>query len=277
MGWAAQWRVDNANEELLKEVRDSGLMLLGLGVESMSNKILRSMKKYTTTEQVNEAFELAVKLGITTGGNLIFGDINETEETVNESLEWFFAHPEYDISLAMIRSIPDSEVWRYTVDKGFVKDKKDFFEKSLPLINFSKLSNKVYERCSSLSIAASWFYFTLKGKIIESKRLPELFEGKHVYRFKVECPKCNAVTEYRHYSITNRPLTPVLCRTCYKKLAVDTRKIFNKEYSLIVRTFINQIRLFYILHIKKLTIFRGVEIFVKKLAHVVGLRAEFLD
>lgn len=275
--WTAQWRVNNTNRELLKEVKDSGLCLLGLGVESMSDTILRSMKKYTSAKQVDAAFKLAAELGITAGGNLIFGDINETEETVNESLKWFFAHPEYDLNLAMIRSIPDSEIWRYTVEKGVIKDKKEFFENSLPLINFSKLSDKAYSRCMDLSTAYTWLCFTLKGKVLESTRLPELYEGKKVYRFKIECPKCKAVSEYKHYPTSTRPRTAVLCKSCFKKLAVDTRRLFNREYGLIARTYINQLRLFYILHLKPIGIFYVLGKCLKQLAGLIRINKKAWD
>lgn len=269
----AQWRVDNVNVGLLKECKDSGLAFLGLGVESMSNEILRSMKKHITTNQVNEAFRITAEAGINATGNLILGDINETEETVNESLKWFFDHPQLDINLAMIRAIPDSEVWRYVVSKGLIEEKKTFFTTNLPNINFSKLSDQYYEKCEKIVKKCGLLHYALRGKELESSLLDERYEGKRIYRFKVECPICKGVSAYKHYSVSNRPLSPVICKSCRRMLAVRTAKIFYKDYNFLKMLFqeifvdklMREIRLFYVFHLKKYKVLKTVGNYIKKI------------
>lgn len=227
--WMAQWRVDNIDEDLLLGLKDSGLVSLGLGIESMSDIVLKSMKKHTTTEKVNRAFELTSKVGIRAGGNLIFGDINETDETANESLKWFYAHPEYDIHLAMIISIPDSEVWRYTVEKGFIVDKINFYESGLPIFNFSKMTKKMYRHLVKLWLLESSHCLTMRGILKKSRRLPDKIDGKNIYSFDVECPLCHTVSNYKYYSFSATRLTPVLCKKCMKKLTISTLQTFCGE------------------------------------------------
>lgn len=271
--WMAQWRVDNINPGLLKECKDSGLTFLGLGVESMSNEILRSMKKHITTEQVNEAFKITAENGINATGNLILGDINETEETVNESLKWFFDHPDLDINLAMIRAIPDSEVWRYAIKQGLIGDKKTFFSTNLPNINFSKLSDKYYAKCENIVKKCGLLHYAVRGKELESVLLDERYEGKRIYRFKIECPLCCNSSCYKHYSISNKPLTSVICKSCRRMVAVRTGKIFYEDYNfltmfynnIIIDKLIRELRLFYVFHLKQHKLFRFAGNYVKKI------------
>jgi anaerobic magnesium-protoporphyrin IX monomethyl ester cyclase len=271
--WLAQWRVDNINSELLKECKASGLTFLGLGVESMSNVVLKSMKKNITTVQVNEAFRITAEAGINATGNLIFGDINETAATMNESLKWFFDNPALDINLAMIRAIPDSEIWRYVVNNGQVKDKKMFFTTNLPNINFSKLSDHDYAKCEKIVKKCGYLHYALRGRELESFHQNEFYNGKRIYQFMIKCPACNGVSSYRHYSIINRPLSPVICKSCQRMLAVKTGKIFYKDYSFLKMLFfefiinkaVGKIRLFYVFHLKKYRILKTIGNRLKKI------------
>jgi radical SAM superfamily enzyme YgiQ (UPF0313 family) len=269
----AQWRVDNVNAELLKECKDAGLTFLGFGVESMSPEVLRSMKKHITPEQVYKAFEIAAEVKIRAAANLIFGDINETRETMNESLKWFFDNPHLDINLAMIRAIPDSEVWRYVIKKGLIKDKSKFFMTNLPNINFSKLSDEDYEKCERIVRKCSLLHYAVRGKELGSSLLDELYAGKRIYSFKVECPECKKVSSYKHYAVSHRALNPVVCKSCQAYMAVSTRKIFYKDYNflsimfydIIVDGLIRKIRLFYVFRLKKYKLFRNIVKPIKKL------------
>jgi radical SAM superfamily enzyme YgiQ (UPF0313 family) len=270
--WMAQWRVDNIDAELFQECKDSGLNFLGLGVESMSDTVLQSMKKNTTVEQVNKAFKMAAEVGISPSANLIFGDINESKETLEESLKWFFENPALDINLAVIRAIPDSEIWRYCLEKGLIEDKRTYFATNLPNINFSKLSDKDYTKCEIMAKKSRWYYYTPRGKEIESQVLDAMYEGKKTYSFKVECPHCNKVSSYKYYCITRKPLFSVICKSCKKGVAVRTKKIFYQDYNfftfLIYNLFIDNLtddlRKFYAFHLKKFKLFRTVVNPIKK-------------
>jgi len=70
------------------------------------DKILTSMIKKITLDQINRAMKLTHKIGIDIQGGLIFGDAAETRETVRNSLKWYDAHPHYALDLNMIRIFP---------------------------------------------------------------------------------------------------------------------------------------------------------------------------
>jgi anaerobic magnesium-protoporphyrin IX monomethyl ester cyclase len=82
--WMAQWRVDNINKTILQKIKDSGVLNIGLGVESLSDTILTSMKKKITKAQIEKAHQLCDAVGVWAVSNIILGDVAETWETANE-------------------------------------------------------------------------------------------------------------------------------------------------------------------------------------------------
>jgi len=89
--WAATTRADTLDLEILKKMKESGCILLGLGIESGDDRILKECKKGETTEQVKDAVMLCKKAGIPTMGHFIFGlpgeDRSSAEATIKYALK----------------------------------------------------------------------------------------------------------------------------------------------------------------------------------------------
>ena len=88
ISWATTTRADQVNEEILTRMKDAGCVLLGLGMESCSQKILDNSQKHETVDQIKEAVELCKKVGMPTMGHFIFGLPGETEETAQETIKY---------------------------------------------------------------------------------------------------------------------------------------------------------------------------------------------
>ncbi|MFH1575550.1 MAG: radical SAM protein [Candidatus Nealsonbacteria bacterium] len=84
--WTCQTRVNQINEPLLKKIKKAGCWLIAYGVESGSQKILDSINKDFTVNQVVSAFSMAQRVGLSTGCNIIFGLPGETKETIQDTL-----------------------------------------------------------------------------------------------------------------------------------------------------------------------------------------------
>ena len=61
-------------------MKNAGVLLLAIGVESGSQKILDAMKKGITVEQIENAFKIYNEVGINTFAFIIVGHPEETEE-----------------------------------------------------------------------------------------------------------------------------------------------------------------------------------------------------
>jgi len=84
-------RIDTLDDELLELMKETGLYLISLGIESGSDRVLALMKKGTTTEKIRRSVELIRKHKIDVAGFFIMGFPGETvsdmEKTIKFSLE----------------------------------------------------------------------------------------------------------------------------------------------------------------------------------------------
>jgi anaerobic magnesium-protoporphyrin IX monomethyl ester cyclase len=144
--WWAQFRVNNITSELLSLLKDSGCVVMGLGLESADNHILKSMKKSTTIEEIEQALKLIYDSGISMEGAFIFGDIEETWETASNTIKWWREHPEYKISLNLISIYPGTYLYEYACEKGIIEDRVAYLKAGSPQVNVSKLNNDEFSQ-----------------------------------------------------------------------------------------------------------------------------------
>ena len=111
------------------------------GLESADNRILKSMRKGITVEQIERALKLVYDAGMSFEGAFIFGDIEETFETANNTLKWWSEHSEYKINLNLITIYPGSYLYKYACEKSIIKDKVKFLKDGCPQIRVSKLTD----------------------------------------------------------------------------------------------------------------------------------------
>lgn len=84
----ASLRVDDADYELLKKMKDAGFFYIDYGVETGNMEIMKIIKKGITRPQIEKAIKLTKDLGIKTGANYIIGHPGETLETARQTLEF---------------------------------------------------------------------------------------------------------------------------------------------------------------------------------------------
>ncbi len=133
--WAGQSRVDQTDRDLLKMMKDSGLVQLDFGVESGSEKILKVLGKGGAgdrADQIRHSFKLCKELDIRTLATFIIGNPEETREDIDQSFNlakeihadytaFYFLtpYPGTDIYDMAIRNgwldpdLPFSEVWAH--------------------------------------------------------------------------------------------------------------------------------------------------------------------
>ena len=141
MGWWAQFRVDNITTELLGVLKGSGCSVMSFGLESADNRVLKSMRKHTTVEQIEHALKLVYDSGISLEGAFIFGDVAETVETAENTLKWWREHSQYRISLNLITVYPGSGLYKHACETGIIQDRLKFLKDGCPQVNVSKMTD----------------------------------------------------------------------------------------------------------------------------------------
>lgn len=85
--WVISTRADCLDEELIKLMKKAGCDGMAIGVESGSNRILKSMSKGEKVEEIREKLLLLRKLGVAVTANVIIGYPGETEVDLKKTLK----------------------------------------------------------------------------------------------------------------------------------------------------------------------------------------------
>ena len=141
ISWYADFRIDKVEPELLAILKDSGIDVMFFGIESADNRILKSMRKGITVEQIESVLKMVYDSGIPIYGCFIFGDIEETVETAHNTMKWWREHSEYHIHLTLVKPFPGSLIYQYACKNGIIKDPIQYLKDGCPQVNISKLNN----------------------------------------------------------------------------------------------------------------------------------------
>jgi radical SAM superfamily enzyme YgiQ (UPF0313 family) len=114
-------RVDSVDQELLHKLKAAGCYRVSFGMESGNQKVLDGIKKGITLQQGREAFAMARKAGLETLGFFMLGLPDDTEETMQETID-FAKSLEPDIPKAgILMPLPGTPLYREWVEKGIVQ------------------------------------------------------------------------------------------------------------------------------------------------------------
>lgn len=84
--WDIRTRVNVVNEELLKKMKLAGCERIHFGVESGNPRIVRTMNKGVSIQQVEQAFDICHRIGIKTLAYFMMGNPGETLDDVKDTL-----------------------------------------------------------------------------------------------------------------------------------------------------------------------------------------------
>lgn len=81
-------RADRVDRELITLMKKAGCYRVSFGAESGNQQILDNIEKNQTTQQVEEAFKICKEVGMIAYGFFMFGLPGETEETMQQTIEF---------------------------------------------------------------------------------------------------------------------------------------------------------------------------------------------
>lgn len=105
-------RMDTLDKELLELMKETGLYMVSLGIESGSDDILKLMKKGITTSQIRRSVHLIHKAGIDMAGFFIIGFPGETKETIKQTIRFAAKLPLKRANFFTYLPFPGSESYR---------------------------------------------------------------------------------------------------------------------------------------------------------------------
>lgn len=151
MKWDCNGRLNYAKPKVLKLMKKAGCVFINYGIEAFDDQILKNMNKVLTTKQIEEGIKATLVEGMSPGFNIIFGNIDETRETLMKGVDFLLKYDD-GAQMRTIRPVtpyPGSPLYYLAIEKGMIKDIEDFYENKhtnsdLLTCNFTKLSDEEF-------------------------------------------------------------------------------------------------------------------------------------
>ncbi len=217
-GWDFDWMFQTHASakfdlETLKLAKKAGCFFFSYGLESASPTVIKSMKKKIKIPQVIEAMELAKEAKLGFGGNLIFGDPAETEETWAESLRFWLEHCQGNfVFLATLMPYPGSAIF----DPSKYESKKWFYENiDKKVTNLTQIPDKTFQDLMNLTMhmEQAWLFVKQSPHV-------EVSPNGHLSILEATCPYCGEVSTY-HEHIQAKPFfLGIGCVHCHQRMRV---------------------------------------------------------
>jgi len=154
--WHCPIRSDTVTDNLVRLMKESGCTHVSIGVETGSDKMLKLLKKATTVEKHKQAIALLKKYGIKVDTYILLGLPLETEETINETLEFCKTQPIDHFDIATFVPFPGNEIYhnpsKYNFDIENDPLFSNFYTKSnyFPVKSVSEEGNRVLKMQTKL-------------------------------------------------------------------------------------------------------------------------------
>jgi len=116
--------IDNEVIELLKSIN---VVQIAYGFESGSDRMLNFLKRGSATVERNRrAAELTNAAGIGVGGQFMIGSPSETEEEIQQTINFILKTPMSHVHVSATTPMPGTELWDICRSKGLVSDEMDW-------------------------------------------------------------------------------------------------------------------------------------------------------
>lgn len=184
--WICNIRVNTMDEDMLRKMKTAGCILLDIGIESGSQKMLNIMKKGATVEQAAKALKTGRKLGFILNCNVMMGFPEETEETLNDTIDFCIKNSIHLTSIFFVTPYPGTAIYEQAKSMGLIKDEEEFISRlgnaTEFTINMTKWSDDDLFRLRERVISSvHWGYFKRnKLKYVQWMRKKFMWYGRYI-------------------------------------------------------------------------------------------------
>lgn len=184
--WDCMGRLNFAKPDILRLMKRAGCTFINYGIEQFDNEALKAMNKALTEDIIVRGVESTIDAGISPGLNMIWGNVGDTEESLEKSVRFLLKYDD-QVQLRTIRPVtpyPGSPLFEEAVRRGLIKDVEDFYERKhtnsdLFTCNFTPYTE---ERCYALLAwanrrLANNYYEKMRDKTV--KQIEDLYVNKN--------------------------------------------------------------------------------------------------
>lgn len=180
--WTCNGRLDNLDDEVLTEMKESGCKMIRLGVESGSQEVLDKIKKGLTLRQIEDGIRLVKKHCIQALGGFMFGFPYDTRETVEKTIRFAKKLSPDQVQFSICMCYPGTSLYEYAKDNNLLlaKSFKEFDMTYGPVVKTADMKRD--ELVHILSRAYREFYFRPRFFLQTLLHMNHLDEIKRVLR-----------------------------------------------------------------------------------------------
>ncbi|MFQ5685052.1 MAG: B12-binding domain-containing radical SAM protein [Candidatus Scalindua sp.] len=176
--WVCSARAQRIDRETLEAMRDAGCYEISFGIESGNNKILKKIDKSIDLDEALRVIRLTKKVGITTHASYILGYLDETEETMKDTIRFAKKLNTHIAAFFIASPLPGTPLYHEALEKGYIRSDANWQD-------FSPLSNtESVLSFPELSIATirKWHRKALKSYYVRPKYIiSRLLTIRHWY------------------------------------------------------------------------------------------------
>lgn len=152
--WICDTRVDKLDKNLLCLMKKAGCIRIKIGVESGSDRILKSVKKGIVNEQIKRAVKIIKEVDIPLTIYLMIGFPDETDKEIEQTIHFAEEiNADYN-SLSIVAPYYGTQMYEDLKKKGFGFDRQHweyFFHQSREMIINKNISAQMIDRFFSLN------------------------------------------------------------------------------------------------------------------------------
>lgn len=191
-------RVDCIDRALIEKMAQAGFSFIAPGIESGSERIQKSIKKYYRWDDMVNIFKWTKEFGVCSEMSLIAGNIGEDRGSMRDTKKLIRITKPQNFIVSLMTVYPATEVYEYCKSRGLVND--DFWLTENPRMLYSEISiKKQYQYQRQLYYAYMFtsfhaFFFTIKYALTVLVRDPRRVLGHFLSRFKYTSTKYSDTT-----------------------------------------------------------------------------------
>lgn len=125
--------LNRMDDNLLREMKRTGCRIMGLGIESGSQRILDIMHKRVKVEQIKEGLRRLKQAGIMPTVSIMVGQLSETKQDIDKSMALMLESVQQDkyiqYAFTITTPFPGSELYDIALKRGLIKDDYDFYKR----------------------------------------------------------------------------------------------------------------------------------------------------
>jgi radical SAM superfamily enzyme YgiQ (UPF0313 family) len=145
--------LDRLGDDLLAEMKETGCRIMGLGIESGSDRILEIIGKNCTSAQILHNLRRLKQVGILPTVSIMVGQFDETRDDVEASirlmLESVRDNPNIQYAFTVTTPFPGSPLYDYIMKNGLLQGDEEFFNRYFSgrsewnqVVNLSQMSDE---------------------------------------------------------------------------------------------------------------------------------------